>query len=350
MNRIKKISFRPIERPLRTLFSTSLGQKSVMRSVLVKVSLEDAEGFSLGEVPTSFVLKEETVPRIQEILGNVAGEFMGISIDEYEEIIPGLRKRYPDNPMTISGLETALFRAALKNKKSTEHQFWGGKLRRLQTDITIPFITEAEPLKKWMEHILKIGFKTYKVKVSGKLEVDRKIISFVHSLLRDRLETFEIRIDGNQGFTPKTFSELTGWLEKKNIPIQLFEQPLGKKDYAGYRKTRGRCSMPVILDETVFECSDLARVIDQDLGDGINIKFAKSGISESRRMIRLAKKHRLKLMLGCMTETMVGLSAGIYCAMGTGAFDYIDLDGVYFLYHKKVYDQMRIQGAEFILE
>jgi L-alanine-DL-glutamate epimerase-like enolase superfamily enzyme len=349
MDQIKKISFRPIARPLRTLFSTSLGQKSVMRSVLVKVFLEDTEGFSLGEVPTSFVLKEETVPRIQEILKEVSKEFTGLPLDEYEEKIPALRKRYPDNPMTVSGLETALFRAWLKSEKSTEHKFWGRKLHRLETDITIPFITDKEPLRKWMEYILKIGFKTYKLKVSGKLEEDREIISVVHSLLRDRLDSFEIRIDGNQGFTPKTFFSLTDWLEKNKIPIELVEQPFPKKDYAGYRKIRGRCPMPVILDESVFCYEDVERVIDQNLGDGINIKFAKSGISESRRMIRLAQKHKLKLRIGCMTETMVGLSAGIYCAMGTGAFDYIDLDGVYFLHHKNTYDQIKIYGPEFII-
>jgi L-Ala-D/L-Glu epimerase len=348
MNWIRKISFQPVERPLRTLFSTSLGQKSVMRSVMVKVFLEEVKGFSLGEVPTSFVLKEETVPRIQEILSEVAGEFAGRPLGEYEEIIPRLRKRYPNNPMTISGLETALFRAGLKCEKNSELKFWGGKLSRLETDITIPFITEKEALLKWMEYILKIGFKTYKLKVSGKLDEDREIISLVHSLLKDRLESFEIRIDGNQGFTPGTFFKLTAWLEKNKIPIQLFEQPLGKKDFAGYRRIRGRCPMPIILDETVFDYRDLERVIDQDLGDGINIKFAKSGISESARMIRLARKHGLKLMLGCMTETMVGLSAGIYCAMGTGAFEYIDLDGVYFLHHRNHYDQIQIDGPEFV--
>ena len=42
----------------------------------------------------------------------------------------------------------------------------------------------------------------------------------------------------------------------------------------------------------------------------------------------------MKLMIGCMTETMVGLSAGICLAAGTGAFDYVDLDSIHFLHHR----------------
>jgi hypothetical protein len=37
-------------------------------------------------------------------------------------------------------------------------------------------------------------------------------------------------------------------------------------------------------------------------------------------------------MIGCMTETFVGLSAGIFMAAGNSGFDYIDLDSVHFLY------------------
>ncbi len=62
MSAIEKIHFREVIRPLRTTFSTSLGQKHFMKSVIVKVVLEDGSS-GLGECPTSFVLKEETVYR-----------------------------------------------------------------------------------------------------------------------------------------------------------------------------------------------------------------------------------------------------------------------------------------------
>ena len=64
---IESIHFKEIIRPLRTTFSTSLGQKDVMKSVIVKVRLKNGS-MGLGECPTSFVLKEETIPAIKGII------------------------------------------------------------------------------------------------------------------------------------------------------------------------------------------------------------------------------------------------------------------------------------------
>jgi len=108
-----------------------------------------------------------------------------------------------------------------------------------------------------------------------------------------------------------------------------------------------RSSVPIIADETVFSPDDCKRVIDEQLAHGVNIKIAKSGIADSQEILRLAKKAKLKLMIGCMTETMVGLSAAICFAAGTSAFDYIDLDSIHFLHHKNSYNGLTIKGRSY---
>jgi L-alanine-DL-glutamate epimerase-like enolase superfamily enzyme len=95
---------------------------------------------------------------------------------------------------------------------------------------------------------------------------------------------------------------------------------------------------------------DARRVIDNGLCDGINIKMAKSGIGQSSEIIDYALRHKVKLMIGCMTETMVGLSAAVFLAAGTGVFDYIDLDSVYFLYGANSYAGLRREGPAFVIE
>ncbi len=89
--------------------------------------------------------------------------------------------------------------------------------------------------------------------------------------------------------------------------------------------------------------------MEENLCDGVNIKIAKSGILGSQKILAMAKKHSLRVMIGCMAETIVGLSAGIHMAAGTGAFDYIDLDSIYFLHHKKRYGTLTIDGPRFII-
>jgi L-Ala-D/L-Glu epimerase len=348
MGIIESIHFKDIVRPLRTTFSTSLGQKDVMKSVIVKIRLKDGS-VGLSECPTSFVLREETIPAIKGIIREVAPEVKGLPVDRYSEPIEKLRKRYPLNPMTISGLETALFRAFLGHKGRSEYDYFGGKLSILETDITIPYLTDLEALKKWTNYAFKKKFTIYKLKVSGNINEDKKFVSEVHGFLKDRLARFTIRLDGNQGFTKKTCLDFLDFLTSSNCAIELFEQPLPKNDYKGLKEIKKRSFVPIILDETIFNEADLERAIESDLCHGINIKIAKSGINESLRLYDRAKKNGLKLMMGCMTETMVGLSAGINFAAGTGGFDYIDLDAIHFLYHRSSYGAIAISGPAYVM-
>jgi L-Ala-D/L-Glu epimerase len=109
------------------------------------------------------------------------------------------------------------------------------------------------------------------------------------------------------------------------------------------------CPFPVVLDESILHLDDAKRAIDNDLCDGINVKVAKSGISESALIIEEAALAGKKLMTGCMMETMIGLSAAVFLAAGKGVFDYIDLDAAHFLYGKNKYPGISIDGATFRL-
>jgi L-alanine-DL-glutamate epimerase-like enolase superfamily enzyme len=351
MSRIKKIVFEEIVRPLRTTFSTSLGSKDSIRSMIVKVALDDREEFvSQGEVPTSFVLKHETIPVISQTLEKVTKRFIGMPIEEYESQIPVLRRECPETHMTISGLEVALFRAWLASTRLSEHHYWGGAVRRLETDITIPFLMDFDQLGRWLDQIIDKGFKIYKIKVSGDLERDGQLLSFMYSYLKEHIDSFEVRLDGNQGYSAESYLRMTDWLNTQNLKVQFFEQPLLKDDWKGMAEVKPRSPIPIILDETIFNHENLEQVIENRLADGINIKFAKSGVSESRRMIRTAHENHLKLMIGSMMETMVGLSAAVYCAAGCGLFDYLDLDAVHFLYNEDRYEKIQLNGPEYVIE
>ncbi len=349
MSVIKRLSHRVVVRPMKTTFATSLGAKKAATSVLVKISLSDGrEG--LGEVPTSFVMPHETPAAILAILGQAREMVTGNRIDDYSQILARLRKRHPTFHMTLAGLEVAMFRAALPMAPAAEWRHWGSRSRALETDITIPFVPNGDELKVWLNRIMPWGFTTYKIKVSGRIDRDMAFLNSVWEILRASLPHFVIRLDGNQGYTARSYARMICALEKAHIEIELFEQPLRKDDFAGLRRIRGVGRAPVVLDETVFCGEDCRRAIDSDLGDGVNVKIAKSGLAESAVIMRLARQAGLKLMIGCMTETMVGLSTGIRLAAGSGAFDYVDLDSIHFLHHPPRTGGIAIDGCRYVLE
>jgi len=388
---IKQLSFCTVRKPMRTTFVTALGSKSVATSVLVTVGLKG--GLSgVGEVPTSFVMPHETVAAISTILREARGLLVGRSIEDYQSVLAGLRKSHERFHMTLAGLEVALFRALLAWQGQGELAHWGGKSSLIETDITIPFLPDLAVLRAWLAKIAPVGFNTYKVKVSGKVPQDLTFVKAIHQWLsenwgnsirgegvspsrlagvspamherniclrgqdalptrrRDARATFTIRLDGNQGYTALSAMRMLEKLDKACVGVELFEQPLHKDNHAGLRELTARCPVPVILDETVFEPDQCRHAIEHGLGHGVNIKIAKSGIARSAAILKLARRAKWKLMIGCMTETLVGLSAGINMAAGTGAFDYIDLDSAHLLSIRRAYAGLRCQGPVYLLE
>ena len=348
MTAIESIHYQEIAKPLRVRFSTAQGSKDVMRSVVVTVALDDG-ATGLGECATSLSLQNETIQTIKNVLADVIPSLYGIPIDEYELLITQFRRKYPQHPMTISGLEVALFRAYLASMGKPEHAHWGGKTRTIETDITIPLVDDIGFIQRWLQYAFRKGFAVYKLKVSGDVERDKKILSFVYKMLSQKLDGFTLRLDGNQGFNVKTYAQFTEVIQKAGYAVELFEQPLPKDDLRGHKVVKHFSTFPMILDETVVTGDDARRVADENAAHGINIKIAKSGISESKAILRVAKECGLKLMIGCMTETMIGLSAAIYLATGCAAFDYIDLDAIFLIHHKDQFNDITIEGPRFTL-
>jgi L-Ala-D/L-Glu epimerase len=344
MAAIINITWKTVIRPMRTTFATSLGSKTCATSVIVNVKCRD-NSVGIGEVPTSFVLPHETVKAIQIILAEAKLSLLGKAVGDFAKLTARLRKQYPDFHMTLSGLEVALYRAHLISQGKPECAFRG----IVETDITIPFVPQPQVIEPWIKKAIGNKFYTYKVKVSGDIKKDIPFCRHIHARLTRSGKPFVIRLDGNQGFTAQSAMGLLEELDRISIGVELFEQPLKRNDYKGLKSLTKQSPVPIIADETVFCAEDCRRVIDDKLAHGVNIKIAKSGISESLKILKLAQKARLKLMIGCMTETMVGLSTGIYLAANTGAFDYIDLDSIHFLHHHKRYGNIRIYNNRYYI-
>ncbi|MHC5155843.1 MAG: enolase C-terminal domain-like protein [Planctomycetota bacterium] len=346
MAAIERITYKTVVRPMRTTFATARGSKTCATSIIVQVLCDDGST-GIGEVPTSFVVPQETVEVIKRSIRRSAKWLTGQGIDQWTALATTLRGIFPNFQMTCSGLETAMFRAYLRSKNLDEKTWWGRKkTNTIKSDITIPFVPNIETLKPWIQRAVRKGFDTYKIKVSGNINTDTKFTHSIAEMLKTAKRPYAIRLDGNQGFTCNSAMHL---LDRLKVDIELFEQPLKHDDFKGMKKLTAQSSVPIIADETVFSVEDARRVIEDNLAHGINIKIAKSGVRQSKEIIKLAKKAKLKLMIGCMTETMVGLSTAIYCAAGTGAFDCIDLDSVHFLYARNHHQDITIDGPVYHL-
>ncbi len=130
-----------------------------------------------------------------------------------------------------------------------------------------------------------------------------------------------IRVDANAAWTARQALERIAMLA--DYGVEFVEQPLPPADRDGYRFLHTRSALPVIVDESCVDSSDVPGLVG--LADGINIKLAKcGGPREALRMIHSARACGLSVMMGCMLESSLGIAPAAHLA---SLLDYADLDG-----------------------
>ncbi|MBN2417325.1 dipeptide epimerase [bacterium] len=131
-----------------------------------------------------------------------------------------------------------------------------------------------------------------------------------------------VRVDINEGWKDKQEAlEKIEWL--KTLNVEFVEQPMPSVMLEETRWLRERSPLPIVADEAVKKASDIPALAHAF--DGINIKLMKSGgLQEALRMIWMARSLGLKIMLGCMIESSVAISAGAHISP---LVDWADLDG-----------------------
>lgn len=199
-----------------------------------------------------------------------------------------------------------------------------GKLKGMQVRTLINADKKDQPLTsftigidkidKMIAKMQEIPWPVYKIKVGTDHDIE------ILEAIRNHTDAV-IRIDVNGAWTAKQTLSYIKTLSDLNI--EFIEQPLAATDNKGMKKVFDYIPMPLIADESCVKEEDVAGC--KGLFDGINIKLQKcGGITPALRMIREARSIGLKVMIGCMTESTIGISAATQLMP---LVDYADLDG-----------------------
>ena len=131
-----------------------------------------------------------------------------------------------------------------------------------------------------------------------------------------------IRVDANEGWTAAEAIDRVAELHA-SAQVELVEQPCPAGDLDGLARVTEASPVPILADESCVRLVDVPRLAGAV--HGINVKLAKcGGLREAWHMIRLAREYDMRVMLGCMVESSLGITAAAH--LGAAA-DYLDLDG-----------------------
>jgi L-alanine-DL-glutamate epimerase-like enolase superfamily enzyme len=170
------------------------------------------------------------------------------------------------------------------------------------------------------------GFESLKIKVGKDMGVDIERVKAIHAAVEGRAL---LRLDANQGWTPKEAVFAMNKLEQAGVELELLEQPVKARDIEGLKYVTDRVLTPVMADESVFGPVEVIDLLKMRAADIINIKLMKcGGLSNAIRIADICASYGVECMIGCMVESSISVAAAVH--LGVAKSDVItkaDLDG-----------------------
>ncbi|MBX2877830.1 MAG: dipeptide epimerase [Saprospiraceae bacterium] len=297
---------------LSTPFRIAHGVRTVQPTMIV--GLESGGHMGLGEATaTSYYGKK--VEDMLAVLENLRAEIETENLDSPEAFWQRMYPRLREHPFELCALDVAANDLFTRQKGLPLYQWW-------QLDPTAAPLTNYTigigPIEEMVEKIKAQPWPVYKVKLGT--DHDLEIITALREVTDARF-----RVDANTAWTAEQTIALAPKL--KELGVEFLEQPLKADDWEGAKEVFQHSALPVMADESCQLETDIEKC--HGYFHGVNIKLMKcGGLTPARRMIQKARSLELKVMVGCMTESTVGISAIAHLAP---LLDYVDMDGALLL-------------------
>ncbi|MCA9255448.1 MAG: dipeptide epimerase [Phycisphaerales bacterium] len=291
-------------------FRTAKAVRTDKQTLLIHLHYEGVVGW--GEAAPTDTYHQD-LASAERTLNAVAPSLRGKNPFHLETTLNELVAQHDDQLATIAAIDAAL------------HDWIGRKLNipvvRLlgvdervapKTSYTLG-IDDPDAIARRAEQAA--GYPIFKLKTGS--EDDDAMLEAIRRVAPHK----PIRLDANAAWTCDEAIENIRRLER--FRIEFVEQPLPADDYEGLARVRENVNVPIVADESCVTLMDVPKCAG--VVDGINIKLSKcGGIREAHKMIHVARALGLKVMLGCMIESELGIAAAAQLAP---LADWLDLDG-----------------------
>ena len=306
-------------------FRIAIMEVTGAQSLFIRVHTDEGI-YGMGEANPYWAITGETQAICLAASQDLAKLLLGKDPLDIESRMAELNRFLAHNSTARSAFDMALYDILGKASGKPLYAVLGGPKRSFWTDNTIG-IADPKTMAEKAVGYQKQGFNAVKVKLGTTQAEDVARIRAIRKAVGDIIP---IRIDANQGWDQKTASATLKELEQ--FGIQYAEQPVPHWDHAGLAAVRRQTSIPVMADESLFDEHDAYKLASGGCCDYFNIKLAKSGgIHTALKINAIGEGAGIACMLGCMTETRLGLTAAAHVVSARPNIRFADLDGYLFL-------------------
>jgi L-alanine-DL-glutamate epimerase-like enolase superfamily enzyme len=324
MNAVSRISWQAITLKFHQPFRLSTGVSTTRQAYWI--CLEEDQGWGEGTIPPYYGVKDEWMVTYWN------------DISRKEQPFPNDPEGIPfwvgdEGPAPArAAVDLALYDRIGKLNNTPVYKILGmPKPLPKVTAFTIAIDTPEAMAKAAAE---RIDNPIIKLKLGSEDDISRV------AAVRNARPDVRLYVDANAGWTPKEAVKMAKALSKYHL--EMIEQPVPGEDFEGLGYVQAHTDIPIVADESLKSLADVDRLAREGV-QGANLKIMKlGGISNTMEVLKRAKQKGLKVMLGCMSETSLGVTAMAHL---TAWADWIDLDAP-LLISNDPFDGISYQNAQ----
>lgn len=288
---------------LENPFKLSYGATDVRHNVLVHI-----DG-GIGEAAV--------VPYYDETPARIITYVESLALDGDPLLLHDLLDHLPPapSPAARAAVDMALHDLWGKTLGQPLYRLWG--LNPERCPVSSYTVAMADDEADYRERLRQArSYPLVKLKLgSGSTDEDLRRVR----IAREELNA-DLCVDANGGWSAAEAVQMIAEMGD----LVFIEQPVARDNIDGWRKLQTVNPRPTLIaDESVQGVESVMKLAG--LVDGVNIKLAKSGgLAPARQMIALARAYGMQVLIGCMIESSVAVTAAAHLAPMA---DYADLDG-----------------------
>jgi L-alanine-DL-glutamate epimerase-like enolase superfamily enzyme len=321
--KITAISSRVEHFPLRRPYVIAFRAIDAVDNVILELTTENGLVGIGAASPEPYVTGENN-QTCQAVLGESSLDWLlGQDARELPALCRELAKRLPTTPAARAAVDMALHDLLAQQLGVPLVALLGRVHSSLPTSITIGIKSPGDTVAEAQEYIGR-GFRILKVKLGHDLATDILRLQRLRECVGSNIR---LRVDANQGYNR---DDLLQFFEHTTaLNIELVEQPLSTRQTSTLRTLPETQRKQLAADESLLTEKDALELVMPPRPYGIfNIKLMKcGGLRPALRIATLAETAGVKLMWGCMDESIISISAALHGALASPATHYLDLDG-----------------------
>jgi len=306
------LTFHPFNLQLKHTFTISRKSHDIQPSLIVELSDGILSGY--GEA-TSNPYYNISVDKMTDDINKIKSLIESLSNVTPDEFWSKIHPYLKENMFALCALDEAFNDLYARKKGVKLYQLW--HLNTTHNPLT-NYTIGIDTIDKMISKMKELPWPIYKIKLGTKEDIA------IITALRKHTDAI-FRVDANCSWGVDETIENSKKL--KNLGVEFIEQPLNADDLEGAKKVFLNSYLPIIADESCIIESDVAKCFNHF--HGVNVKLTKcGGLTPGKRMLETARNLGMKTMVGCMTESTVGISA---IAHLLPLLNYVDMDGALLL-------------------